>query len=412
MLFVNKTTFRYHVQDMASVPRIYLDNAAATVVDPRVLSAMQPYWREHIGNAGSLHAEGVRAHRTIEDARERSAEAFGVHADEVIFTSGGTESNNLAIRGLVELLAEERSLTSMHVITSDVEHSSVRDCVDQLLRKGVQVTRIPVDETGRIDLVKLRGALRPETVLVSVLYANNEVGTIEDIPGIYKVIKRFRRGAKSQMPYFHTDASQATPWISCKVDALGVDMMTIDGQKVHGPKGVGLLYRKRDVHLKPILYGGSQEHGLRPGTPPTPLIVGISTAIAIVEDERDFYVPQVSEMRDTFVSTLSSTVGGVLVNGPERDARTAGNANVSFMGLEGERFVLELDARGVAASTRSACLKTNKPGSYVVQALYNDRQRARGAVRFSLSRFTTGEEMKRATDIVIDTVRKLDEAKH
>lgn len=406
--FVNQTTIRYHVQDMSVKRAVYLDNAASTSVDGRVLAAMEPYWCVHSGNPDALHEEGVIADRALEDARVSVSSALGVHADEITFMSGGTEANNTAIIGLIEALSKERPLDSMHVVTSTIEHSSVKACFEALAKDGVRVTYVDVDETGRVLPENLEKALGPDTVLVSLMYVNNEIGTIADMDAIRSCIRSARKRFGHPFPYLHTDASQATPWVSCRADDLGVDLMTLDGHKAYIPKGIGALYHRRNVPLEPIMHGGAQEHGLRPGTPPIPLVVGFGVGIALIEAERGSYIGMVAQLRDRLVDEVKRSVPEVVENGPPVSIRIAGNANLSFPASDAEQFVLELDARGVRASTRSACLRDQKSGSSVVFALYRDRERAQSAVRFSLSRYTTEEDINHAIEAILDTIRKLD----
>lgn len=393
---------------MSHAARIYVDNAAATAVDEQVLAAMEPYWRGCVGNAGALHEEGVQAKNAINDARQAVAKALDASPNEIIFTSGGTESNNLAIVGLVRAVQQDGvKLEDIHIITSAIEHSSVLDCFRALEREGVQTSYIPVDQDGNIVLERLEAAIRPETIMVSVIHASNEVGTIENLQDIAKVIREARKRNNSVYPLLHTDASQGVAWLSCNVKKLGVDMLTLDAQKLHGPKGVGCLYRAQEVKLAPILYGGGQEFGLRPGTPPTPLIVGFAEALKIVEDEREMYVKTVVAVRDHFIECVEKAGVEAELNGPRGLERLANNVNFSFIGLDAEQIVLELDARGVAASTRSACLTGNEPGSYVVAALGKDKVAATSAVRFSFNRHITREQADYVADRVLEVVRWL-----
>lgn len=386
---------------------LYLDNAAATALDPRVYEAMDPYWHEHSANAGALHREGVLVHRVTEDAREMIATVLQALPDEIIFTSGGTESNNLAIQGVVRAqLKAGKKVEDIHLVTSTIEHSSVLDCFRALEAEGVRVTLVPVDTEGFLDLDALEEALTAETVLVSIMYANNEIGTIERIADIARVIRRAREKHGTHI-LFHTDASQAPAWLTCAVPSLGVDLLTLDAQKIYGPKGVGCLYRKREVALEPLMYGGKQEFGLRPGTPPTPLIVGFAKALELVEAERDTYQATIATLRDTAIHTILNACPEALLNGAMGSERLANNINISFPGLDGEQIVLELDARGIAVSTRSACMRDTTPGSYMVAALGKGSAYATSSVRISFSRHTTREEAERVSRALVEVVRWL-----
>jgi cysteine desulfurase len=393
---------------MSNQPRIYLDNAAATAVDSRVLEAMQPCWQDLIGNAGALHQEGCAAHAVVEEARDTIARALGAHEDEIIYTSGGTESNNMGVMGLVyERLRAGVLPEELHVITTSVEHNSVSDCMHVLNEEGVATTYVPVDAEGFVDPGTLAAAIRPTTVLVSIIYAHNEIGTVQRMQDIARVVRRAREATNDMWPLLHIDASQALTWLPCKVAQLGVDLMTLDAQKMHGPKGVGCLYKARHVTLAPVLHGGKQESGLRPGTPPTPLIVGLGKAVALAEVERETYVPAVRTLRDRFFTKVEQALPTRVINGPVGDERLPNNINLSFPGLDSEQVVIELDARGIACSTRSACLLGSEPGSDTVRALDKAEDVATSAVRFTLSRYTTEEEIDRATDTLIEVVQCL-----
>ncbi len=406
--FVNQTTIRYHVQDMTAKKRVYLDNAASTPVDERVVAQMEPYWTSIMANPDSIHEDGVAAARALEQARGSVAAALGCRDDEVTFVSGGTEANNAAIFGLIRSVQKGRPLDSMHIITSAIEHSSVRACFEVLAEEGVRVTFLDVDETGRVHFEDLEHAVTSDTVLVSLMYVNNEVGTIADMHKVRSCVRSARKRFGSSFPYFHADASQALPWLSCNVDDLGVDLMTLDGHKMYAPKGIGALYHRRDTPLEALLHGGSQEQGLRPGTPPIPLIVGFGAGVAYLEAERDSYTADIGRLRDYLVSEVKRAVPQCLENGPPTSMRIPGNANLSFPPHDAEQMVLELDARGMSVSTRSACLKDKQGGSSVIFALYGDRERAHTAVRFSLSRYTTKEDIDHAIAAILETIHKLD----
>ena len=270
--------------------RIYLDNVASTQLDRRVYDAMRPYWSEVYGNPGGIHKEGVGARKALDKARHIIASCLSAHDDEVIFTGNGTEANNLAILGLVERLETEGiKLSDMHFISSSIEHPSVLDCFKSLEKKGAQVTYVDVDEAGIVNPKGVAEALNEKTVLVSIMAVNNEIGTIMPIREISKQIKSFckRRKDNTGPLYFHTDASQAALLLPLNILRLGVDLLTLDAQKIYGPKGSGALFKKRDVHIESIMMGGSQEFGLRPGTENVPLAVGFAEAFSIAVDERE-----------------------------------------------------------------------------------------------------------------------------
>jgi cysteine desulfurase len=401
-----RTHLNFYIK-MAPVRYIYLDNAAATGVDSRVVEAMHPYWGTLFGNPDSLHGMGVQAQQALNAARERVAHTIGAHADEIVFTSGGTESNNLAIQGVVQAqLQQGTAIEDIHIVATTVEHSSVRACLQALEVRGVKVSFVPVDTEGFVDVQALAALVTRHTVLVSVVYVHNEIGTIARMRDIARVLRK-KRAEYGTSLYLHTDASQAPAWVSCQVASLGVDMMTLASQKVYGPKGAGCLYRMRGVLCAPILYGGAQEFGMRPGTPALANIVGFATALQYVEQERATYIDRVRMMRDQCIHAVQQAIPDVVLNGPMGNERSAHLINMSFPGLDGEQIVLELDARGVATSTRSACLTSSDPGSYVVAALGKSVHHARGTLRLSLARDTTEEDMAYATQMLIDVVQWL-----
>lgn len=373
--------------------RIYLDYAASTPADSRVYEAMMPYWSEHFGNAGGIHEEARVAKRALEEARASIAAAMGVHAFEVTFTSGGTEANNLALLGRVRA-ARRAGNHNPHVVISAIEHASVGETKALLEEDGVAVSVVPVDEAGRVSPQQVAALLRPETVLVSIVYVSNEVGTIQPLREISHVIRKYEEEQGTAIA-FHTDASQAGVFLPIRLEALGVDMLTIDAQKLYGPKGVGALAHRARIPLLPIMVGGSQERGLRPGTPNVPLVVGLASALSIAETSREEDVARVTALRDRFIDGVHETIIDAVLNGPRRE-RVANNANISFPGVDAELLVAKLDQLGVACATRSACLTEGAPGSEAVRALGKSEELARSAVRFSFGRPTTKEDVEEA----------------
>jgi cysteine desulfurase len=361
---------------------------------------MEPYWREQFGNAGALHEEGRQAKAAVETARRTCAEVIGAQADEIVFTSGGTEANNLAIFGLIKSLeAAGRTLSDMHFVTSAIEHSSVLDCFRELEAAGASVTIVPVGEDGVVSSTAIGDAINEKTVLVSVMYVNSEIGTVMPLGAISKALKS-KMQAEHHI-YFHTDASQAPALLPCNTEELGVDFMSLDGQKVYGPKGVGCLFVRRNVPIRPIMFGGNQERGLRPGTPVTPLIIGFSKALEISEEVRGEVAKRIQEMRDSLIERILEAFPGSVLNG-SLESRSPGNINVSIPGCDGEYLVLALDAIGIAISTRSACLFGESPGSRVVRALYQTQAQqgegdwqAQAAIRITLGRPTTNDDIER-----------------
>lgn len=384
--------------------RIYLDYASSTPVDSRVVKAMEPYWSDSFGNAGSVHKEGQEAKDALNEARKKIARDISAHSNEIIFTSGGTESNNIAIFGVIAAL--ERSGTTkkdMHIITSVIEHPSVLDCFSFLKEQGVEVSFIGVNENGIFNLKEFEEALRPNTVLVSLMYVNNEIGTVQPISTVSKIIKNLNEenNNKNQKIYFHTDACQAPLYFNCDVNRLGVDLMTIDAQKIYGPKGVGFLYKRRGVLIESIFKGGNQESGLRPGTENTPLAVGISEAFSLAVMERDKESERLIKLRDYFIKEILQKVKGAELNGDAKE-RSPNNINISIPGIDAEFFVLKLDANGIAIGSRSACIAQEGGKSYVITSLGRGDIYADSSLRFTLGKGTT----KKSIDYVVEVMVK------
>ena len=388
--------------------RIYLDNSASTAVDERVLAAMEPYWRNIIGNAGSIHKEGRDAQAAVEDARAVVAKALHTLPGNIIFTSGGTESNNQAIQGVVrERVHAKYRKSDLTIVTSQVEHKSILDTFSKLEEDEVHIVCVPTDAEGKVNLEVLEESIKEGTVLISLIYVNNEIGTIQDIESVMRIVRKHRKQSDSQYPLVHLDASQAPAWVGVHTEKLGVDFISLDSQKLYGPKGVGCLYVRDREMIHPILYGGGQEMGLRPGTPPTPLIVGFARALELVEEERDSYVTTIGELRDWCIEAVQSALPGTVINGPLDEWRIAGNISFSFPDIEGEQLVIELDAHGIATSTGSACLSEETAGSHVIKALCKEGIDPNGTLRITMSRTTTRTEIETATKQLIETVNWL-----
>lgn len=375
--------------------RVYLDNSATTRVRPEVVAAMERVLREEFGNPSSLHAMGLEAERRVEEAREAVAEALGVDPAEILFTSGGTEANNLALRGAARAHARE----GRHIVTTAVEHSSVLETARDLAREGFELTVVPVDGHGRVRTEDVVAALRPDTVLVSVMLVNNEVGTVQPVAEIGRAIAR-RRG-RGRVPLLHVDAVQAFGKLPVQPRQLGADLVTLSGHKIHGPKGAGALYVRRGVRLQPLLTGGDQQGGLRPGTENVPGIVGFGVAARLAAREREDTLARLRALRSRLLAGLGAAVPGALVNSPEDAAPHI--LNVSFPGVRGEVLVHALAERGVYVSTGSACHSRRPVISHVLAAMGLARERAEGAIRISLSRDTTGADV----DALIEALREI-----
>lgn len=373
--------------------RVYLDHAATTPQDKRVLEVMRKIGTEVYGNPSSIHKEGVLAKKILEEARKSIADLLHAHSDEIIFTGGGTESNNLAIFGTV--IVPEKA----HVIVSNIEHPSVLDCVSELERRGAEVTYVAVDDGGVVSSKSVKDALRKDTILVSVMYANNEIGTIQPIAEIAKAVRQHNKtGGKT---LFHTDACQATNYLDMNVLGLGVDLMTWNASKIYGPKGIGALFMKRGINLAPHVFGGGQERGFRSGTENVPAIGGFAEAMRITEKMKEKESVRLSKLRDFFIHEVLTKIPDTLLNGSASE-RLPNNANISFPGEDAEEIVIGFDAQGIAVSTGSACANISKDGkvSDVILALDGDRIRAMGSVRFTLGRGTTKED-------IMQTVKEL-----
>ncbi len=380
--------------------RIYADAAAATPLS-------RAAYRELVrllglyGNPGGLHQEALAAKEELEKARQTIAQAIGAHKDEIIFTSGGTESNNLAIAGILRpLLAIHGEL---HAITTAIEHQSILEPLRALEREGLYITELPVNSEGLVDPKVLAEAITEETAFISVQLVNSEIGTIEPVREIAKEIKqaRLRRISPARPVYFHTDASQAPLWLPLSVEKLGIDLMTLDGQKVLGPKGVGALYARRGSAMEPVLSGGGQEAGLRGGTEDAPLAG--SLAVALLEASRGVEARAVKSaaMRNFLWDEIKKLIPSAEINGAVLgENRVANNLNISIPDLAGDMAVLALDAEGVAASTRSACGVGEAEPSHVLLALGAAHSRALGAIRFSLLPDAKKSEMKRIAKIL------------
>ena len=383
--------------------RIYLDYAAATPLDSRVFKAMKPFLEIQFGNPSSIHNEGVFAKKAIDTARKNIANMLQGHSDEIIFTSGGTEGNNLAIMGLALRREKEGAqFSKMHFVTTVIEHPSVMDIFAELERRGASVSYVSVDAGGIIKLQELKKVLRKETVLVSIMYANSEIGTIQPISEIAKIIRHFSKTRNLKSPVFHTDASQAPLYLDITVQKLGVDLMTLDGQKIYGPKGVGALFKKRHILINSLFYGGGQENGLRPGTENVPGIVGFAEAFqrAVLERERES--ARLAKLRDYFIKKILSEIPNTILNG-DQEKRLPNNINISFLGIDNEWLLLQLDVAGIAVGAGSACFSQKENISYVVVALDKDKGRASSSIRFALGRKTRAEDI----DYVADTLKQI-----
>ena len=379
----------------SAAPTIYLDHAATTPMDRRAVEAMAPYLSESFGNPSSLYALGRTSRRVQDAAREAVAAALGARPSEVVFTSGGSESDNAAILGALHA----RTMVGSHVITSAIEHHAVLHTCEHLQLLGVEVTYLPVDQHGLVDPAAVAQALRPNTALVSVMYANNEIGTIQPIAEIARV-------AHQGGALMHTDAVQAAGALPLDVARLGVDLLSLSGHKFYGPKGVGVLYVRRGVAWAAVQHGGSQERGRRAGTENVPGIVALATALRLAVEEMPANNARSQAARDLLQQGILTSVPDVRVNGHPTE-RLPNNLNVSFVGVEGESILLNLDTHGIAASSGSACAAGSIDPSHVLKALGLPLSVAGGAVRFTTGRATTEAEVARVIEVLPGIVAKL-----
>jgi len=390
--------------------RLYLDYAASTPVDPRVFKAMEPYFSEKFGNAGSLHSFGQDAIAAVDHARETIAHGIGAAFREVIFTGSATEANNFVVRGAAQL-AGRTALRNAKIIVSAIEHESILESARHLEHEGVEVVYAPVDEQGVVDPEAIAATIDDRTVLVSIMYANNEIGTIEPVKAIADAIASFRRKRATSKnpaayPLFHTDAAQAPQFLTCRVGDLGVDLMTLSSHKIYGPKGAGVLYARNPQGMPPLLFGGGQEFGLRSGTENVPAIVGFGAAFEIAARMQESERERIGELKKYLWERIRTIVPDAEVNGidPEREPDSQKSLpnilNVYFPKRRSQELLTKLDLAGLAISAGSACHSRAVEPSHVIPALGYDKERAASSIRFSLGRPTTRDDIDRALEIL------------
>jgi len=360
---------------------IYLDNAATTAVRREVMDAMLPYFMENYGNPSSIYKLARESKKAIDAARASVALAIGAQPNEILFTGSGSEADNWAIKGIAESLAG----TGKHIITSCIEHHAVLHTCEYLAKRGFEITYLPVDEYGTISLDALQNAIRPDTILISIMFANNEIGTIQPIAEIGRI-------AKAHGILFHTDAVQAVGHTPIDVKAMQIDMLSLSAHKLHGPKGVGALYVRKGVPLKSFIHGGAQERGRRAGTENVPGIVGLGTAITLCRSEMQEEITRLSAMRDRLMQGVLSAIPHTRLNGHPLN-RLPGNVNVSFEFVEGESILLLLDMKDICASSGSACTSGSLDPSHVLLATGLPHEKAHGSLRMTLGRFNTDTDV-------------------
>ena len=380
--------------------KVYLDHCATTPLDSRVLAVMIPYLTENYGNASSVHLFGQQARAAVDKARRQVASLIGGAAKEVVFTSGGTEANNLAIRGVCEAASHGR-----HIITSAIEHPSVRGPIEEFEKNGWDVTRLPVYEDGIVRVEDVGAAIRPDTVLISVMLANNEIGTIQPIAEIGAIVRE-TRGAGRKHLRFHTDAVQAGGRFPIDVEALGCDMLTLSAHKLYGPKGMGALFIRRGVRILAQQVGGHQERERRAGTESVANIVGFGAAAEFAKKEMNDRNEHVQGLRARFESEIEEQIDNIVFNG-KRDQRLPHVSNISFRFIEGEGLLIHLDLQGIAVSTGSACSSGTLEPSPVIRALGRNEELARGAIRFSFGKDNLDNDVDYVLEVLPRAVESL-----
>ncbi len=375
--------------------RIYLDYAATTPTHPEVVEAMLPYFSEAFGNPSSLYACGQEARSAVEEARAKVAGFIGAENDEIVFTSGGTEADNFALEGI----AYANESRGNHIIITAIEHHAISETCNFLKERGFKITCLPTDKDGLVDPDDVRKAITGKTVLISVMQANNEVGTIEPVALIGRI-------AREAGVYFHTDAVQAVGHIPVDVSKLGVDLLSVSAHKLYGPKGIGALYIKKGTKIAPFMHGGGQEGGRRASTENVPAIVGLGKAVELAQREMAEEAERLIYLRDKLIGGLLERISDIQLNGHPQE-RLPNNVNVGVKFVEGEAILLNLDLEGICASTGSACSSESEEPSYVLLALGIPADEARGSLRFTLGKWTTEEEIERVLEVLPRIVAKL-----
>ena len=374
---------------------IYMDHSATSPVDPEVFEAMKPYFIDSFGNASTLYSLGREAKNAMESAREEVASIIGAEPKEVIFTSGGTESDNIAILGTAYKLRKKGN----HIITSDIEHPAVDETCKYLEKNGFNITYLPVYKDGIVKIKDLEDAITDKTILITIMHANNEIGTIQPISEIGRV-------ARENKIYFHTDAVQTVGKIPVNVKELNVDMLSLSAHKLYGPKGIGALYLRQGVRIEPIMHGGGHEKGIRPGTENVPGIVGLGKACSIAKENLQRDAQKLISLRDMLIDGVLAENEDSYLNG-HRTKRLPNNANFRFTGIEGESLILHLDAKGISTSTGSACSSTKLEPSHVLMAIGLKEMEAHGSLRISLGHENTEEDIEYAITAIKEVVEKL-----
>jgi cysteine desulfurase len=383
--------------------RVYLDNSATTPIDRQVFEAMLPFLTEKFGNASSIHFFGQEARAAVDRARHQVAELINARPAEIVFTSGGTESNNLAIRGLIE--ANEHY--GKHIVTSEIEHSAVKEVCLDLEKRGYEVTYLPVYEDGIVKIEDVKAAVREDTILITIMTANNEIGTIQPVEKIGRFVRDLKETGKKI--WFHTDAVQAVGKIRTDVEEIGCDLLSVSAHKIYAPKGVGALYVRRGVRIHKQNIGGHQERERRGGTENVPYIAAFGKACEMAKQNLAKDSARLAELRDKFENEVGEKISDLVFNG-KRESRLPNISNISFRFIEGEGLLINLDMQGIAVSTGSACSSGSLEPSPVIRSLGHSDELARGAIRFSFGKENTAEDVEYLLEILpkaVENLRKL-----
>ena len=376
---------------------VYFDNAATTRLDEEVLQVMIPYLKENYGNASSIYKLGRESRKAIEEAREKIAKILNCEPSEIYFTAGGSESDNTAIKGIAKAYKNKGN----HIITSKIEHPAVLESCKELEKEGFEISYISVNENGIINLEELKKEIRPETILISVMFANNEIGSIQPIKEIGEI-------AKENHIYFHTDAVQAMGSIKIDVKELNIDSLSLSGHKFYGPKGIGALYVKKGIQFKKYISGGHQERGKRAGTENVAGIVGIGKALELAYATLEEHNQKIRELRDYYEEQIKEKIPYIKVNG-DKENRLCGNSNISFRFIEGEGLLLNLDLKGICASSGSACTSGSLDPSHVLLAIGLPHEIAHGSLRISIGKYSTKKEIDYLVENLVEIVNRLRE---
>ncbi len=386
---------------------IYFDHSASTPVDKDVLKSMLPYFSKNYGNASSLHDFGNNALKAVNDARKNTAEFLNCLSDEIIFTSGATESDNLAVLGVVGALKQKCKTGKLHIITSAIEHPAVSEPFRKLESEAVEVDYLPVEKNGVINLEVFEKSVKANTVFVSIMYVNSEIGSIQPIAEIGKIIEKINRNrTENNKIYFHTDAVQAVNFLNCDVKKLGVDLLSMSGHKIYGPKGIGALFAKRGTPIAAIQLGGHHEKNLRSGTLNVPGIAGLGSAVKICAKNREKNNAKILKLRNEFISEIKKLAPEIIVNTDIKNS-VPSHANISFIGAEGEAILMALSLKSIAVSTGSACASSDLKTSPTLKAIGLRDEEAHSAIRFTFGKNNTRAEIKAAVDILPEIVERL-----